>query len=117
MAYRIGRKTITTPEDVERLKVLYNKNVPMNQIVEKLGLSKTWVCDTCRRLIQKGELEVREKTTKDAIRRKSEEIPFKEFVDTGKIFALWHAGWTTEEIANEMTLNQKQVIQVLDSEV
>ena len=117
MSFKIGRKTFTTREDIVLLKKLYNDGLNYKQIADKMDLSKTWVISTCKKLLANGELKEREKITKDILRRQSKKIPFKNNVDTGKVFALWHAGWSVDEIAGDMELNPKQVIKVLDSEV
>lgn len=117
MAIRVGRKNFTTKEDIEKLKELYNKGYGTEFISDQLKLSKTWVLYTCKRLRESGELQAREKITKDIQRRNEKITEFKANVDIGKVFALWHAGWTIDEIAKDMELNSKQVEQILDSEV
>ena len=105
----VGRKHITSKEDLERLKAFYNEGWKYKDISDKMGLSKTWVAENCRKLIQKGELEDR--------KSKQKEIEFQAIVDTGKIFALWNAGWKIDDIAKDMYLNPKQVKQIIESEV
>lgn len=114
----IGRKCFSTKEDIEKLKQLYYEGWTYKEIGDKLGLSSTWASDNCRKLIAKGEMQKRKKKiTKDIIRR-GQEIPFQERPDTGKIFALLHAGWKIEDIAEDMQLNLKQVAKiVIDGEM
>ena len=72
----IGRKHITTAEDLERLKQLYIEGWAYKEIADKMGLSKTWVAENSHRLIKKGEL-------KDRKSPEQRELEFQKVVDKG----------------------------------
>ena len=113
MAIKIGRKSITTEEDIEKLKELYSKGYEIALISQKMGLSKTWISSHVKSLVESGELQRRPKYTKDMQRRDGKIIPFRDNVDTGKLLALWNAHWSVEDISRDMELNEDQVKQIL----
>ena len=106
-----------TPEDIEALKNLYSTtNLTYQEIGDKLGFSKAWASETCIRLIKKGELQKVpfRKQGKKARIEDIQRVPFDNDVDTGKLFALWRAGWSIEAIADDMWLNPKQVAEIVE---
>lgn len=107
---------------------LYNMGASFSMIGRALNTDYTCVNDYCNKLIKEGKLErhqIKYKRTPQELQElqkavdeiASQSIEYKENVDVGKIFALWHAGWEVKDIAGDMELNEKQVIDVLNSEV
>ena len=107
---------------------LYNMGASYSMIGRALNTDYTRINEYCNKLIKDGKLKRRQtkyKRTEKEIQELqnavteivNQSIEYKENVDIGKIFALWHARWSIEEIAQEMELNPKQVEQILDSEV
>lgn len=107
---------------------LYNMGASFSMIGRALNTDYTCINEYCNKLIKEGKLKknkIKYKRTQQEIQElqkvidgiASQDIEYKDSVDTGKVFALWHARWSIEEIAHEMELNPKQVEQILDSEV
>lgn len=97
--------------DIERLKDLALQGKTIQEISEAMGQNFNSVAYVIRKMRKSGELPSKSELKKQKQKEKS--VPERKRIDTGKVMALYRAGWTAYKIAREMYTTEDHIRTVI----